>query len=181
MNGRRMGVLGAVLVLGGVLLIGTGAALGGGGLAGWGGMMGGGGFPGGGGMMGGAWSGAWSGATGPGPGEAGFVAGTTDTPRVIGVVATAGLRFVPDTIRGQEGETIRFEVTVMGPTPHEFMVGPAADVVEHKEGTPEVPELGMMETGSVTYTFTGTGPYAFACHVAGHYEAGMRGPIVVVN
>lgn len=175
MNGRRMGVLGSALVLGGILLIGVGAALGGSGSTGWGSMMGGGGFPGG--MMGGA----WSGAPGPGPGETGFVAGTTDVPRVIGVAATAGLRFVPDTIRVQEGETIRFEVTVMGPTPHEFMIGPAADVVEHREGTPEVPELGMMETGSVTYTFTGSGPFAFACHVAGHYEAGMRGTIVVVN
>ncbi len=179
MKRARLGVLGTTLVAVGALLIGIGATLGDGGFTGWGGMMGGypGGMVGGGGMMGGQ----PRVATGPGPGEVGFVAGTTDTPRVIGVAATAGLRFVPDTIRVQEGETIRFEVTVMGPTPHEFMVGPAADVVEHKEGTPEVPELGMMETGSVTYTFTGSGPFAFACHVSGHYEAGMKGTIVVVN
>ena len=179
MKRARLGVLGTTLVAVGVLLIGIGATLGDGGFAGWGGMMGG--YPGG--MMGG---GGFTGgqprvATGPGPGEAGFVAGTTGTPRVIGVAATAGLRFVPDTIRVQEGETIRFEFTVMGPTPHEFMVGPAADVAEDREGTPEVPELGMMETGSVTYTFSNPGPFAFACHVAGHYEAGMKGSIVVVN
>ena len=171
MKRARLGVLGTTLVAVGVLLIGIGATLGDGGFAGWGGMMGGGGFTG----------GQPRDATGPGPGEAGFVAGTTGTPRVIGVAATAGLRFVPDTIRVQEGETIRFEFTVMGPTPHEFMVGPAADVAEDREGTPEVPELGMMETGSVTYTFSGPGPFAFACHVAGHYEAGMKGSIVVVN
>ncbi len=177
MNGNRVGVLGAALVLGGTLLIGLGATLGGGGMMGWTGFTGGGGMMGGGGFSGGQ----PRVATGPGPGEAGFVAGTTSTPRVIGVVATADLRFVPDTIRVQDGETIRFEVTVMGPIPHEFMVGPAADVAEDKEGTPEVADLGMMETGSVTYTFTGSGPFAFACHVAGHYEAGMRGTIVVVD
>jgi len=38
----------------------------------------------------------------------------------------------------------------------------------------------MMETRSLTYTFDGPGPYAFACHAPGHYEAGMLGTIAVV-
>jgi uncharacterized cupredoxin-like copper-binding protein len=37
-----------------------------------------------------------------------------------------------------------------------------------------------MQTGSVVYTFDGPGPYAFACHAAGHQESGMRGTIVVI-
>ena len=48
-----------------------------------------------------------------------------------------------------------------------------------KAGTPEIADLGMMQTRSLTYTFTGTGPFAFACHVPGHFEAGMSGTIVV--
>jgi len=68
----------------------------------------------------------------------------------------------------------------MGPLVHEFMVGPAADVAADKPGTPEIADLGMMETRSLTYTFDGPGPYAFACHVTGHYEAGMTGTIVVI-
>jgi uncharacterized cupredoxin-like copper-binding protein len=39
----------------------------------------------------------------------------------------------------------------------------------------------MMQTKSLTYTFDGPGAYAFACHVDGHYEAGMRGTITVVG
>jgi uncharacterized cupredoxin-like copper-binding protein len=39
----------------------------------------------------------------------------------------------------------------------------------------------MMQTKSVTVTFDGPGPYAFACHQAGHYEAGMRGTITIVG
>ncbi len=42
-------------------------------------------------------------------------------------------------------------------------------------------DIGMMETKSLTYTFDGGGPYAFACHAPGHYEAGMRGTITVVG
>jgi plastocyanin len=116
----------------------------------------------------------------PSPGSADFVPGTASAPRVVRIVATPRLQFVPDTVTVKQGETITFEVTTMGPIVHEFMVGPAADVAADKAGTPEIADLGMMQTGSVTYTFDGPGPYAFACHVTGHYEAGMTGTITVI-
>jgi uncharacterized cupredoxin-like copper-binding protein len=183
----RLGILGAGLMLGGILLIGAGAVVGGGtGLAGMmsgsGGMMGGGpsGMMGGnrGGMMGGSGS---TGTTSPGPGEAGFVAGTVASPRVIGVIAGPGYTFSPASIAVARGETVTFEVTSMGGLVHEFMVGPADAVAADTEGTPEVADIGMMQTKAVTVTFDGSGPYAFACHAAGHYEAGMRGTITVVG
>jgi uncharacterized cupredoxin-like copper-binding protein len=86
---------------------------------------------------------------------------------------------LPSVVRVQAGETITFEVTTMGPVVHEFMVGPAADVAANKDGTPEIADIGMMQTKSLTYTFTGAGPFAFACHATGHYEAGMTGTVVV--
>lgn len=198
MSGRRLGAVGAALALAGIVLIGAGAVLasspviGGsgwlGGMMGWGGAgpIGATGHPGpmgGRGMMGGAWSGGLPalGATSPGPGEAGFVAGTVSAPRVVRIAALPSLRFTPDSVRVQAGETITFEVTTMGPAVHEFMVGPAADVVADKDGTPEVADIGMMQTKSITYTFSGSGPFAFACHAPGHYEAGMTGTIVVVG
>jgi uncharacterized cupredoxin-like copper-binding protein len=39
----------------------------------------------------------------------------------------------------------------------------------------------MMRSKSLTYTFDGSGPDAFACHAAGHYEAGMDGTITLVR
>ncbi len=99
---------------------------------------------------------------------------------MVRIVASGQLRFVPDVVAVQAGETITFEVTSMGMTVHEFMVGPAADVAADKEGTPEIADIGMMATKSLTYTFSGPGPFAFACHAPGHYEAGMQGAIVVV-
>ncbi len=200
MSGRRVGIVVVGLALVGVLLVGAGAVLASnpgagsgwlGGMMGWAGagtsgtvpygpgMMGRAYGPG---MMGGAWNGStWTGSTAPGPGEAGFVAGTPSAPRVVRIVALPDLRFSPATVTVKAGETIEFQVTTMGPVTHEFMVGPAADVAADKDGTPEIADIGMMQTGTLTYSFSGPGPYAFACHAPGHYEAGMTGSIVVVS
>ncbi|MHB8509241.1 MAG: plastocyanin/azurin family copper-binding protein, partial [Candidatus Dormibacteria bacterium] len=171
----RLAVLGAGLVAGGIILMALGAAFSAG--HGWlpgqappssfgpGGMMG---------------FGAGNVGSGPAPGSPGFVAGTTSAPRVVRITASDALRFYPDVVIVKQGETMRFEVTTMGMRSHEFMVGPAADVAADKAGTPEVADIAMMQTKSLTYTVNGTGTFAFACHEPGHYEAGMRGTIVVV-
>jgi uncharacterized cupredoxin-like copper-binding protein len=180
-NGR-LGLAGAGLVLGGAVLVGAGTILGGGfGPAGMMGSRSAEGYPGmiggrGGGMMGGY---GYLASTAPGPGEVGFVAGTVASPRVVRVIAGPGYAFAPTAIVVANGETVTFEVTSMGGLVHEFMVGPADAVAADVEGTPEVAGIGMMQTKSVTYTFDGGGPYAFACHAAGHYEGGMRGTITV--
>ena len=116
----------------------------------------------------------------PGPGSPGFVPGTAASPRVVQIIATSRLRFVPETVIVKQGETVTFEVTSVGPITHEFMVGPAADVAADTPGTPEIADIGMMQRRSLTYTFDGPGPFAFACHAPGHYEAGMLGTIAVV-
>jgi plastocyanin len=139
----------------------------------------------GGGMMSrgaGMMSGGGPGVTnGPEPGTSGFVSGTVASPRVIHVIAGPGYAFSPSTITVARGETVTFLVTTMGPTIHEFMVGPADAVASDKAGTPEIADIAMMTTRSLTYTFDGPGPFAFACHADGHYEAGMRGRIALVG
>ncbi len=120
-------------------------------------------------------------ASGPAPGSPGFVAGTPSSPRIVRIVASGALRFYPDAATVQRGETVTFEVTTVGMASHEFMVGPAADVAGDVEGTPEIADTGMTQTKSLTYTFGGTGPFAFACHAPGHYEAGMRGTIAIIG
>ncbi len=132
------------------------------------------------GMMGGGWV-PPTGTSAVGPGQPGFVAGTAATPRVIHVWAGPGYTFSPASITVARGETVTFAVTTMGPLVHEFMVGPADAVANDIGGTPEVSGIGMMQTAALTYTFDGSGPYAFACHAPGHYEAGMRGSITVVG
>jgi uncharacterized cupredoxin-like copper-binding protein len=128
------------------------------------------------GMMGGAVA-----SDAPQPGTAGFVPGTTNAPRVIRIYAGPGYTFSPSTIAVARGEAVTFEVTTMGPLVHEFMVGPADFVAADQHGTPEITGIGMMQTKSLSYVFDGAGPYAFACHADGHYEAGMHGTITVVG
>ena len=176
MTDRRLAVLGAGLVTAGIILMTLGAAFGSGPgsppgqAAPWGFGPGG--------MMG---FGAANASSAPDPGSSGFVAGTSSAPRVVRITASEALRFYPDVVTVKVGETITFEVTAMGMRSHEFMVGPAADVAADTAGTPEVADIAMMQTKSLTYTFNGPGPFAFACHAPGHYEAGMRGTITIVG
>jgi uncharacterized cupredoxin-like copper-binding protein len=100
---------------------------------------------------------------------------------VIRLIAGPGYAFSPSTIAVARGETVTFLVTTMGPTVHEFMVGPADAVAADEVGTPEIADIGMMQTKSLTYTFDGPGPHAFGCHADGHYDAGMRGVITLVG
>jgi len=118
----------------------------------------------------------------PGPGQPGFVAGTPAAPRVVDIVAGPGDSFSPSEVAVAPGETVTFAVTAVGPlSPHEFKVGPADAVAADGEDAPEVAGIAMMQTKTLTYTFDGPGPYAFACHEPGHYEAGMRGTITLVG
>jgi len=115
----------------------------------------------------------------PVPGALGFVAGTVSAPRVVRIAATDQLRFAPDVVPVVGGETITFQVTSFGMQVHEFMVGPTTDVAANLPGTPEVADIGMMGAKALTYTFNGPGPFAFACHAPGHFEAGMKGEIAI--
>ncbi len=115
----------------------------------------------------------------PGPGAPGFVAGTVAAPRVVKIAGTDQLRFAPDVVPIVVGETVTFQITNFGLQVHEFMVGPAADVAADAPGTPEVADIGMMGAKALTYRFSGPGPFAFACHAPGHFEAGMKGTITI--
>ena len=111
----------------------------------------------------------------------GFTPGTVDYPRIVEVTGDDLLNFTPGVIQVAKGETVTFRIHNVGTAVHEFMVGPLADAFADKEGTPEVADIGPDQTGDVTYTFDGDGPYGFACHAPGHFEHGMAGYIQVVG
>ena len=111
----------------------------------------------------------------PDPGQPGFVAGTLASPRIVNVEVTDLLLFNPTVVSVQQGETITFEISNTGKATHEFKVGPMKDVFDDATTVPEVADITPGTTKSLTYTFTQTGPYAYACHAPGHYENGMIG------
>jgi uncharacterized cupredoxin-like copper-binding protein len=110
-----------------------------------------------------------------------FTPGTRAAPRVVDVSADDLLNFTPGLIQAAPGETVTFQIHNTGKATHEFMVGPLADAFADKEGTPEVADIGPDQTGDITFTFDGPGPFGFACHAPGHFEHGMAGYIQLVG
>ncbi len=113
--------------------------------------------------------------------ELGFTPGTKAAPRLIHIDSNDTLLFAPNFVVVAAGETVTFEIANQGKVEHEFMVGPQKAAFGDVEGTPEIAGIKAGETKTVTYTFSGPGPYAFACHATGHFEHGMLGYIQVVG
>jgi uncharacterized cupredoxin-like copper-binding protein len=118
----------------------------------------------------------------PSPSEAalGFTPGTTAAPRLIHIDTNDKLLFAPNFLVVASGETVNFEITNKGKAEHEFMIGPQKATFADEADT-EVAGIKAGLTKNVIYTFTGPGPFSFACHAPGHYEHGMLGYIQVVG
>lgn len=109
--------------------------------------------------------------------------------RTIAIEMTDAMRFTPDKLAVKRGETIRFVVTNTGKLKHEFNLGTPADLNAHYElmkkfpgmehDEPNLVSLEPGKTGEVIWQFTKTGKVSFACLHVGHYEAGMKGTVVV--
>lgn len=78
------------------------------------------------------------------------------------------------------GTPVQFTVTNNGKLQHEFVIEKAGAVDEHltadeegKEVESELEAFNPGETKTLEWTFTEPGKYQVACHIPGHYEAGM--------
>jgi uncharacterized cupredoxin-like copper-binding protein len=111
---------------------------------------------------------------------ASFTPGTKAAPRLIHIDANDQLQFVPNSVVIAQGETVTFEITNVGTVEHEFMVGPAQATFADNAPT-EVAGIKAGQTKTVTYTFKGPAPFAFACHAEGHFEHGMLGLIQIAG
>ena len=109
--------------------------------------------------------------------------------RTIKVTALDAMRFDPASITVKAGETVRFIVTNTGKIDHEFALGDAESQREHAEMMKKMPGMKHEEanavsippgqTKEVVWQFAKPGKVEMACHLPGHYEAGMKGDIVV--
>jgi uncharacterized cupredoxin-like copper-binding protein len=110
--------------------------------------------------------------------------GTKAAPRLIAINMDDTLKFMPDQLVVAKGETITFLLTNTGKVVHEFAVGQADKVEADVIDGVLVIEQDEIVAGSVkalTYTFDGPGPYGFACHEPGHFEAGMKGTVILTT
>jgi uncharacterized cupredoxin-like copper-binding protein len=114
----------------------------------------------------------------------------TAATRTIEVAASDSLAFEPATVVVSAGETVAFAVTNDGKTPHEFTLGDPEMQQEHARMMAHIPAgmghdtpnsiiLEPGETKRLAWRFGDADTLEYACHVQGHYQAGMRGRITV--
>jgi len=109
--------------------------------------------------------------------------------RSIDVGMSDTMRFTPDRITVKLGETVRFVARNDGKQLHEFVIGTKAENEKHaalmlkfpnmEHDEPYMAHVPPGKTGQIVWTFNRAGQFEFACLIAGHYQAGMVGTIMV--
>ncbi len=109
--------------------------------------------------------------------------------RTIEVDMADSMRFTPSTIEVSAGETIKFLVTNSGQLQHEFVLGTADLLKEHAEMMLKFPNMEHEEpymahvdpgkTMEILWQFSESGSFEFGCLLPGHFDAGMKGSVVV--
>ena len=103
------------------------------------------------------------------------------------------MRFTPSSIEVRAGETIRFVVHNAGKTAHEMVLGSDEAIRAHAQamqqgaghgdghshGTGASIEVAAGRKGELVVRFDQATTLQMACLIPGHYEAGMRGTVMV--
>ncbi|HEV8644444.1 MAG TPA: copper-binding protein [Burkholderiales bacterium] len=131
---------------------------------------------------------AHDGAHGHGDSAAGRPGNPKKISRTIKITAL-DIKYDKPEIQIKAGETIKFVVTNTGKLRHEFMIGDMEEQRQHAEMMKQMPDmvhedantltLEPGETKSLVWQFTKTGALEVACHIPGHYEAGMVSKVIV--
>ena len=107
------------------------------------------------------------------------------------IVLTMGdnMRFTPDKIEVKQGEVVKLVVKNGGAMLHEIVIGTKPILQEHAALMVKFPTMEHDEpymahvkpgtAGELIWNFNRPGEFEFACLIAGHYQAGMVGKILV--
>lgn len=109
--------------------------------------------------------------------------------RTIHVTMDDSFRFTPSDVTIRRGQTVRFVIRNIGQQMHEMVLGTTDELKAHAELMRRFPDMEHDDAnmahvkpgdrGEIVWQFTKPGEYAFGCLIAGHYEAGMSGRLVV--
>ena len=109
--------------------------------------------------------------------------------RTMTIAMSDKMHFLPSVLTIRKGETVRFVVRNEGILLHELVLGTAEELKKHAEQMRMFPDMEHDEphmvhvkpgsSGDLVWTFNRAGEFDFACLVGGHYEAGMKGRIIV--
>ncbi len=109
--------------------------------------------------------------------------------RTINISMTDNMRFVPDHVDVRLGETVKFVIRNEGAMLHEMVIGTRKELDRHaalmlkfpdmQHDEPFMAHVPAGQTGEIRWRFNRAGSFEFACLIAGHYQAGMKGSIKV--
>ena len=109
--------------------------------------------------------------------------------RTIRISMDDGMHYSQSEIRVRQGETVTFVISNKGKLFHELVIGTEAELQKHAElmrdnptmehDQPYMAHVKPGATDKMTWKFTKAGTFLYGCLVAGHFEAGMKGRIVV--
>jgi uncharacterized cupredoxin-like copper-binding protein len=109
--------------------------------------------------------------------------------RTIELAMSDAMRFAPDRLAVREGDTVRFVVRNEGRMRHEVVIGTPGELAKHaalmakfpnmEHDAPYMAHVDPGQPGEIVWHFNRAGSFEFACLIAGHYEAGMRGTLTV--
>jgi uncharacterized cupredoxin-like copper-binding protein len=110
--------------------------------------------------------------------------------RTIRVRMLDTMRFEPDRLDMKRGETVRIDIRNDGRMLHELVIGTVRELEEHaalmmkfpnmEHDEPYMAHVEPGKSGQIVWHFNRAGTFEFACLIAGHYQAGMKGVIHVV-
>ncbi len=109
--------------------------------------------------------------------------------RTIEIAVSDDMRFSPNEVRIKRGQIVRFRVVNGGQIKHELVLGTLDELKKHAALMRKFPEMEhddpnavtveRGQTGELVWQFTRAGDFDFGCLVPGHFEAGMRGKVIV--
>lgn len=119
----------------------------------------------------------------------GKIGNANNISKTVEINMTDNMRYSLDNLEIKQGETVRFIVKNTGVIRHEFVLGNATEIAEHYEIMKKAPtmkhdddqslSLAPNTSGEIIWEFTEAGSVQFACLEIGHYDAGMKGTIVI--
>ena len=110
-------------------------------------------------------------------------------PLTIAISMNDSMHYSRSEIRVKQGETVTFVISNKGKLMHELVIGTEQELAKHAELMRKNPEMEHEEpymahvkpraTEKMTWKFTKSGTFLYGCLVAGHFEQGMKGKVVV--
>jgi uncharacterized cupredoxin-like copper-binding protein/Cu/Ag efflux protein CusF len=111
--------------------------------------------------------------------------------RTVEITMNDSMRFTPARVAAKRNETIRFVLKNEGKLKHEMVLGTIKELKAHaalmikfpqmEHADPNQASVEPGKTGELIWQFTKVGTFDFACLQAGHYEAGMKGQVLVAR